>query len=171
VPVGVGVSVDVPVGVGVGVEVLVGVGVDVDVPVGVGVDVDVPVGVGMGVRGVEVALGEGVGPVAASLGVGVPIGVEPTTIVGTMTAVPTGVRIRFRSQGVSASSLSGSTYTFGVSRTSSGFSPESILAETDHLRVGLTAICAVTRRQADPSSSISRNTSRSRRSWSLLLLL
>jgi hypothetical protein len=159
---GVGVGVDVPVG--------VGVGVDVDVDVGVGVDVGVPVGVcvGVGVRVSKVALGEGVGTTATSSGVDVP-GAGRRVAGGTTTAVPAGVRIRLGSQGggVITSGRSGSIRLSQVSKTSSGFSSESILAGTCHMRSGVTAICAVITRQANPSRSIRKNTSKLRLSRSL----
>lgn len=164
----VGISVAVGVGEGVDVGVDEGVGVDVGVEVGVEVGVGVPVGVrvGVGVWVSIVALGEGVGTTAISPGVGVPVRAGAKVAGRTTTAVPAGVRMRLGSQegGVITSGRSGSIRPSPVPKASSGFNSENILAETFHARSGVTANCAVIMRQAKPSSSIRRNTSRPRHS-------
>jgi hypothetical protein len=167
--VGTGVDVGGLVAVCVDVDVPVGVGVDVDVDVGVGVDVGVPVGVCVGVGVVRVALGEGVGTMATSWGVGVLVAAGGKVASGTTTADPAGVKMRPGSQGggVITSGRSGSIRLSPVSRASSGFNSENILAGTCQTRSGVTAICAVIMRQTNPSSRIRRKISKLRRSPSL----
>ena len=144
-----------------GIWVGVDVGVDVDMDVGVGVRVGVGVGVGVDVGGVVVGLGVGVGPATTAWGVGVIAEIGGRVATGTMTSVPTGVKIN-QEGGVITSGRSGSICSSPVV-VSSGFSSESILAGTSHARFGLIATCAVHRRQTNPSSSIRKNTSKSRR--------
>ena len=105
--------------------------------------------------GLEPMLGDGVGPSAIRRGVAVLVRGGPTIAVGATTGVPTGVRMLPGSQGmVIASGRSGRRGVLweSVSISDSGSTWENMLASTRHWAAGLTASCAVIRRQIAPKS-------------------